>query len=116
MSNFFGTHFKTGAAQHMLRLYGETVTYYFDGAVPGVARQAIVVRNPLAVMAELGQQVGPAVIVKFLDDSEQGIAYEDVNEESDLVEVGLEQGETPSRRQVTQILSNEAGWTRLLVQ
>lgn len=114
--SFFGTHFQRGAVHHTLRLHGETVTYYFDGAVPGVARQAVVVRDPLTIMAELGQQAGPAVIVKFIDDATDGIQFSDVNVESDLVEVALERGGTPSRRQVTQILSNEAGWVRLAVQ
>lgn len=100
----------------MLRLHGETVTYYFDGAVPGVARQATVVRDPVAIMAELGQQVGPSVIVKFIDDATDGIAFADVNVESDLVEVALDRGDTPTRRQVVQILSNEAGCVKLLVQ
>lgn len=116
MGSFFDTHFSRTAVSHLLRLYGETVTFYPDGQASGVERTAIVVRDPLRVMEELGRQVGPGFVVKFKDDATEGILESDASAEFSRVEVPDQVGETPTIRQVAQVLSKTAGWVRLYVQ
>jgi hypothetical protein len=116
MSNAFRSLHSRTAAPLNKRLFGETVTYFARNVTVGIERSAIVVRNPLLIQAELGQQVGPSLIVKFLDDADEGVLASQINVEIDMVEVALDMGGVPSRRVVSQLLSSEAGWTRLLVR
>jgi hypothetical protein len=112
----FASLFKRAGAVNLLRQFGETVVYYQRDSSFGVSRQAIVTRDPFRIYQELGQQVGPALIVQFLNDNETGILAAQINPENDQIDVALEAGLDVSRRQVTQLLSSANGWTRCLVK
>jgi hypothetical protein len=112
----FSSLFKRTGATNLLRQFGEDVTYYQRDSSFGVVRKAIVTRDSLRIYQELGQQVGPAVIVQFLNDIHTGILAEQINPENDQIDVALECGLSVSRRQVTQLMSSANGWTRVLVK
>jgi hypothetical protein len=116
MANQFQTVFKRTASAALMRMYGETVLYYPSGSKTPIERTAMVVRNQLSVYQELGQQVGPSIICSFLDDAANGILATQINVEADKIEVSMEANMPASKRQVAQLLTSNAGLTRVLVQ
>ena len=112
----FASLFKRTGATNLLRQFGEDVVYYQRDSSFGVVRKAIVERDPFRIYQELGQQVGTALIVQFMDDNTMGILAAQINPENDQIDIALKPGLDVSRRQVTQFLASKNGWTRVLVK
>ncbi len=106
------------AAQYHMFLHGESVSYYRYGKHNPSALTATVVRNELEIIREVGDVSSRSLILAFVQNTDQdiGLVADDVNTDFDFIEVPFRVGESPSRFQVSRVLSSHASLTRILVQ
>ena len=112
----FGRMFLRSAASNLLRQFGETVTYYPAAGGSGRRIQAMVQRQPLEVISELGTQVSEAILVRVRNNKYTGIASETVDAGGDEIELRTEVNATPERRSVVRIIRDSNGLLTLLCQ
>jgi hypothetical protein len=115
MPTRFAQQFKRTAVRNLVRQFGETIGYSHAGASERLI-QAIVVRDPTAILAEIGEVVVNAMIVRVVNDSATGIAATDLDTGRDYVSVALVADGEPERRSIIQVLSDTNGFVRFLVQ
>lgn len=111
----FATQFRRGAAPNLQRQFGETVVYYrADGVTRNIT--AIVVRESLAIIAELGDIVGANLIVEVQNSATLGISSSEVDTGGDRISVALRNGETATQRSIVRVLSDSGAYLRLALQ
>lgn len=122
MSNQFSEFFKRTAAESQLVTFGEPVVYFpLGGDVSeGITMQALVNRNENSIVQELGTIVGESAIVSVLNvattATPNGILSHQIDTGLDQIELPMQIGEVPRRKQIVRLLSSNAGKTRFLVQ
>lgn len=116
MATRFAQHFKRTAVPNILRQFGETVVYFAGGIGAGREITAAVVRDPLAIIAEIGEVLTNAMIVRVTNDATLGMLVTDIDTGRDRLRVPLEVDGDPQIRSVVRILSDANGFVRLLVQ
>lgn len=112
--NPFAVQFEASAARMLLRLHGETVSYYRSDSHEPIERQALIERDPLKIAQILGENEEGA-IVGFLNDETDGILSGEVDTNSDRILVSMQVGQEAQLRQVLKIVSSNGGMTRVLV-
>lgn len=111
----FALQFRRGAALNLQRQFGETVVYYrADGVTRTVT--AIVQRDPLAIIQELGGTIGASLILEFQNSETLGISSEELDTGGDQVGVALRVGEAASVRSIVRVLSDSGAYLRLALQ
>jgi hypothetical protein len=116
MATRFAQHFKRTSVPNILRQFGETVVYFAGGIGSGKEIEATVVRDPLAIIAEIGEVLTQAMIVRVTNDAVLGMLVTDIDTGRDRIRVPLESDGNPEVRSVVRILSDVNGFVRLLVQ
>ena len=111
----FGRMFQRTAARTLLRQFGEPVTYYPADGVPR-SLMAIVERQALEVIGEIGDQVGEAIIVRILNDQSEGVLATKVDAGGDEIALSSEVGARKARRAVVRIMSDANGFISVLCQ
>lgn len=110
----FANQFQMTAAKTHMRLNGESVVYC-KSCGDELSRTALIERDPALLMQIIGE-ASEAAIVGLINDEDDGILSGDVNTDGDMIELAMQVGQCPQRRQVLKIISSNAGMTRLLVQ
>jgi hypothetical protein len=115
MANRFSSQFKKTGALGLLMQFGESVIYY-PAAGGSRSITAMVLRDELSAIAELGDVQGQAVIVRVLNDSTSGISSSEIETGGDEIAVALRLGEAVARRAIVRVQADSTGLLRLLVQ
>ncbi len=115
MTNRFATQFKKTGARGLLMQFGETVTYYPNS---GASRSitAMVLREELATVGELGDVQSQSIVVRVLNDATVGISSTEVETGGDEIGVALRLGEAAKRRAIVRVQADSTGMLRLLLQ
>jgi hypothetical protein len=88
--------------------FAESIVYYPRvGAARTIA--AIVVREPLSVLPEDGDNVLPNAMVYVANDATQGIASSEINLGGDALEFAVRNGKTPTRRTIVRLTEHDEG-------
>lgn len=92
--------------------FAEQVVYY---PRVGAARviSAIVVREPLSVLPEDGDNVLPNSTIYVANDAEDGISSEELNLGGDALEFATRNGKTPTRRTIVRLTEHDEGMLAL---
>ena len=115
MPTRFASQFARTGALNLVRQFGESITYYADGAGTGRVINATVERN-VEVPSETGEQVARALVVRVLDSVAKGILATELNDGGDEILVALVEGGTAERRQVGRKISTSNGFVRFVVR
>jgi hypothetical protein len=115
MTNRFATQFKKTAARGLLRQFGEAVTYY-PAAGGSRSITAMVLRDELSTVPELGDVQSQSIVVRVLNDSVLGISATEIETGGDEIGVALRLGETAERRAIVRVQADSTGIVRLLLQ
>lgn len=111
----FATQFRRTAAPNLQRQFGEPVVYYRgDGVERSI--NAMVTRDPLTIIAELGDTLGVSIIVEVRNDATYGITSSEVDTAVDQIGVPLRNGEAAIPRSVVRVLSDSGAYLRLALQ
>lgn len=94
MTTFFDTTLAAAAPALVFPVMGESITYTPSGGSPRTIT-ALVDRNPLEELSELGAVLVPAVEIEVLDNATTGIDSATLNVGGDTVTVALWPGKTP---------------------
>lgn len=116
MPTVFDSHFAATAFPALLSQFGESITYYPNG---GGSRkiEAIIEREPPSVFDAAGNAVLPSAIVRVHNSCRSGIGSDELNAGRDELSFPLKIGDAiPKRFSVMQIISSNAGVTRLAVR
>lgn len=115
MTNRFATQFKKTGSRGLLYQFGESVTYY---PLAGGSRSvtALVLRDELSVVAELGDVQSQSIVVRVLNDSTLGIASTEIETGGDEIAVALRLGEAATRRAIVRVQADSTGFLRILLQ
>jgi hypothetical protein len=115
MESRFAQQFQRTAVPNLVRQFGETIGYFGSG---GESRyiSAIIVRDPAAILAEIGEVLSQSLIVRVSNDSTDGIDATMIDTGTDRVEVAMVAGGEPEMRSVIRVLSDSNGFLRFLVQ
>lgn len=116
MPTRFESLFYRTAANHLVRQFGETVTYYAGGTGSGREIQAIVERGTPRVIAETGDIASQHIIVRVKNSSKDGITSTEVNTGSDTIGVPVRVGEVAKVRSIVRVMSDNAGIVEVLCQ
>lgn len=116
MPTRFAQQFKRTAVVNLLRQFGETIGYIKGGIGPQRSIEAIVVRDPVAVMQEVGEVITNAIIVRVANNNTTGIAATSLDSGRDKIYVALIADGEPSLRSIVKQLSDVNGFVRVLVQ
>lgn len=115
MPTRFAQQFKRTGVPNLVRQFGESIVYYGSGA-SGRPINAIVVRDPAAILAEIGEVLVQAMIVRVLNSDTGGIDANSIDTGTDRVEVALIADGPVEMRSIVRVLSDANGFTRFLVQ
>ena len=99
----------------MIRQFGESIEYYASGS-SGRSVDAIVVRDPIAILAEIGEALTGAMIVRVSNSNVDGINANTIDTGTDRVEIALTADGDKEMRSVVRVLSDSNGFLRFLVQ
>ena len=111
----FATQFRRGAAPNLQRQFGETITYYrADGVTRSIT--AIIVRESLAIIQELGGTIGANLIIEVQNSDTLGISSSELDTGGDQIGVALRVGEAASVRSIVRVLSDSGAYLRLALQ
>ncbi len=116
MATRFAQQFIRTAVPNILRQFGETVVYFANGNGAGREITAVVVRDPLAIIAEIGEVLSQAMIVRVVNDSTLGISATDIDTGRDRIWVPITADGDPEARSIVRVLSDTNGFLRVLVQ
>jgi len=116
MPTRFEQQFTRTAVPNLIRQFGETIDYFPGGIGPGREVDAIVVRNPAAVAAEIGEAIVNALIIRVKNSSVRGIDVTELDTGRDKVFVAIVNGGEATKRSIVQVLSDANGFVRFLVQ
>lgn len=115
MATRFASQFKRTAVTNLVRQFGETIEYYGSGS-SGRSISAIVVRDPIAILAEIGEALTGAMIVRVSDSNTDGISATTIDTGTDRVEIALIADGDKEMRSIVRVLSVSNGFVRFLVQ
>jgi hypothetical protein len=111
----FSTQFRRTAAPNLQRQFGEPVVYYRgDGVQRDIS--AMITRDPLAIIAELGDTLGVSMIVEVRNDATYGITSSEVDTAVDQIGAPLRTGEAAAVRSIVRVLSDSGAYLRLALQ
>lgn len=99
----------------MVRQFGESIVYYASGS-SGRPISAIVVRDPFAILAEIGEALTGAMIVRVSNSNADGISANTIDTGTDRVEIALTADGDKEMRSIVRVLSDSNGFVRFLVQ
>ena len=116
MATRFASQFKKTAVPNLVRQFGEPIVYYASGS-SGRPVNAIVVRDPVAILAEIGEVLVQAMIIRVSNStSTDGIDANSIDTGTDRVEVALIADGEKNLRSIVRVLSDSNGFLRFLVQ
>lgn len=115
MATRFASQFKRTAVSNLVRQFGESIEYYASGE-PGRSIDAIVVRDPAAILAEIGEVLTGAMIIRVSNNEVGGIDANEIDTGTDRVEVALIVGGPKEMRSIVRVISDANGFLRFLVQ
>jgi len=115
MATRFAQQFIRTAVPNLVRQFGEAIEYYPSGE-PGRTLDAIVVRDPVAILAEIGEVLTQALIIRVSNSETDGIDATSLDTGTDRVEVALTPDGPKQLRSIVRVLSDANGFTRFLVQ
>lgn len=115
MATRFAQQFSRTAVPNLIRQFGELIGYLESGN-PCRDIYAIVERNQVAIMAEVGEVLTQSIIVRVANDDTAGILATKLDTGRDKVTVALKEGDEPSLRSIVSRLSSANGFVRFLVQ
>jgi hypothetical protein len=115
MTNRFALQMAKTGALGLLRQFGESVTYY---PLAGGSRSvtAMVLRDELSVVPELGDVQSQSIVVRVLNNSTTGISSTEIETGGDEIAVALRLGEASVRRAIVRVQADSTGFLRLLLQ
>jgi hypothetical protein len=116
MATRFAQQFKRTGVPNILRQFGETAVYFSGGIGAGREITVTVVRDSLAIIAEIGEVLTQAMIVRVTNDAVLGMLVTDIDTGRDRIRLPLEADGVPEIRSVVRVLSDVNGFVRLLVQ
>lgn len=111
----FATMFSNAAASNLVRQFGESLTYYADGAGAGRSITGMVQRD-VQIISETGDVMGLAFVIRVENDVTTGISSTEVDTGADEIAVARRVGKSAERRRIVRVESTENGLTRLVVQ
>jgi hypothetical protein len=94
---------------------GNAIEYY-DGMSDGRTVAAIVVRDPNAILSEIGEVLTNALIIRVANDPTTGIDANRIDTGTDRVEVSTIVDGPKEYRSIVRVLSDANGFVRFLVQ
>lgn len=115
MATVFDSHFAAAGFPQLIDNFGESITYYPNG---GGARpiQAIVDREPPAIMDAAGNAVVPRFIVRVFNSCRSGIASNEIDTGKDELQFAAKVGEVVGKRHsIGQIISQDSGVLQISV-
>jgi hypothetical protein len=115
MATRFASQFKRTAVPNLVRQFGESIVYHASGA-SGRPVDAIVVRDPNAILAEIGEALTGAMIVRVSNGNTGGISATTIDTGTDRVEIALIADGEKEMRSIVRVLSDSNGFVRFLVQ
>ncbi len=115
MPTRFAQQFKRTAVSNLLQQFGEQIQYH-AGRAAGRGMTAIVVRDPAAILAEVGEVLTQALILRVENDPVRGIDANSIDTGLDKVEVALVADGPTEFRSIVRVLSDANGFLRILVQ
>jgi len=115
MPTRFAQQFKRTGVPNLVRQFGETIEYYPSGS-QGRSVSAIVVRDPVAILAEIGEVLTQALIIRVANNATDGIDATRIDTGTDRVEVALIADGEKEMRSIVRVLSDANGFLRFLVQ
>lgn len=115
MATRFASQFKRTAVPNLVRQFGESIVYYASGS-SGRPVNAIVVRDPNAILAEIGEALTGAMIIRVSNSLIDGINALTIDTGTDRVEVAMIADGDKELRSIVRVLSDANGFLRFLVQ
>jgi hypothetical protein len=115
MATRFASQFKRTAVSNLVRQFGESIEYY-EGGSPGRSINATVVRDPNAILSEIGEVLTGAMILRVSNNETTGIDANKIDTGVDRVEVALIVDGPKEMRSIVRVLSDANGFLRFLVQ
>jgi hypothetical protein len=115
MATRFASQFKRTAVPNLVRQFGESIEYHAGGS-SGRSVDAIVVRDPIAILAEIGEALTGAMIIRVSNSNIDGINSTNIDTGTDRVEVALIADGPKELRSIVRVLSDSNGFLRFLVQ
>jgi len=98
----------------LLSQHGEPIVYLRgDGQKRRI--MAIVTRDEMAILAELGEAIQAAAIVSLTDDPDIGVSRAELDSQLDFFLLADHEGGEPRKRAVTKVLNDKVGRIRLAV-
>lgn len=114
MATRFAQQFSRLGVDSLLRQFGESITYYAEGAGSGRSITAMIQRD-VSVVDESGQVISQATVMRVKDDSTYGISATEIDT-IDEVSFELRVGETAQRKVIAKVLGTDNGFVRFEVQ
>lgn len=109
MPTVFDSHFASAGFPMLLAQFGESIMY-FPGAGGERPIQAIVDREPPAILDAAGNAVMPSCIIRTYNSCRSGIASNEIDTGRDEIELILKIGDAiPKRFSIMQMLSQDSG-------
>ena len=115
MATRFASQFKRTAVTNLVRQFGESIEYHASGS-SGRSVNAIVVRDPIAILSEIGDALTGSMIVRVSNNDTDGISSTTIDTGTDRVEIALIEGGGKEMRSIVRVLSDANGFVRFLVQ
>ena len=100
---------------NLVRQFGESIEYHASGS-SGRSVNAIVVRDPIAILSEIGDALTGSMIVRVSNNDTDGISSTTIDTGTDRVALPLVVGGDSEMRSIVRVLSDSNGFTKFLVQ
>lgn len=110
----FRSYVKNVSFPALLSQHGESIVYLVRG-VEKRTIDAIVTRDELAILAELGEAIQASAIVSIWDDATLGVSRAEIDAQHDFVMLADHEGGQPRKRAISKVLNDKVGRIRLAV-